>query len=70
MNAHMTNILGYEAYLSSLPGTLMDYTPPFPDMLVVGEITSDVMTADLCEGSINQRCHDVTEFENHRYGAQ
>ena len=63
---HMTNILGYQGYISSTPGTLVDYIPPFPDEFLVDEMISDEFVAEGCEASTLQRCHEVTEFENHR----
>jgi hypothetical protein len=66
VNAHMTNILGYEGYITGA-GTLLDYTCPFPDEALMGEILSDEIVADGCEASILQRCHDVTDAPNHRY---
>ena len=64
VNAKVTNVLGYEAYLFG-EGTTIDLTPPEPGP--VGEASQDILKADGCNAAITQRCVDVTSYENHRY---
>ena len=63
VNAKVTNVLGYEAYLFG-EGTTIDFTPPEPGP--VGNVSQDILRADSCRASVIQKCIDVTTYENHR----
>lgn len=63
INAKITNVLGYTNYIPSI-GTMVDFTPPVPGP--VGEVKSDILVADGCKASFNQRCIEVTSQPNHR----
>ena len=64
VNAKITNVLAYEAFLFG-EGTLVDFTPPEPGP--VGNVSQDILRADGCGAAVTQQCIDVTWKENHRY---
>ena len=63
VNAKVTNILGYEAYLFG-EGTTIDFTPPEPGP--IGNASQDILKAVGCTAAFTQKCIDVTSYENHR----
>ncbi|XP_033731540.1 uncharacterized protein LOC117321183 [Pecten maximus] len=63
INFHVTNVLGYDAFLKS-SGTIIDFTPP--ETGPPGEGYTETVRSDRCHAAITQRCIDVTDILNHR----